>query len=368
MKKIPKKYLLAATAVLGVGGLFFGARILFLKKERHSFDGPAFVQEQESELEALRAKCDRTKPFSLRECQTWAEVSTAWSSESTTRLGQLWNQNCAAGQEESCRKWEMRRRLQAQPPQYWSRRQLESGGTRSWPAILELQQPLAAKDWLEIGFEGVVHGAGSSYDLVCGNSVELPDTLICASHGNVRINTAIGRAVSYIEQGKKLLSIGEHTRNPLLRFWQGTNLIRGDFDYAAKLLKETSPLLPEEESLWNWLDGKRWKYLITFNSFSVFSGIPSHEFLHGVYFSNPQYRDVVDGVLKSKSSLLKPVNLFLDRIFDTSDEYIRNNEIQAYLLQHRSFLNGKKSQKVREDLLSEISKIPMNLDVFRQGF
>jgi hypothetical protein len=185
------------------------------------------------------------------------------------------------------------------------------------------------------------------------------------SRGNTRINNALGRVVTYIEHGRKILSKEEHLSNPLLRFWQGSNLRRSDFESAVELLSRAGKPLADEARLWDWMLARPWKYFLSFSAPSVFTGVPSHEFLHGLYFQSANFRNVVEDTLSSTPEGLERLKFFIAKIFDTNDKYILNNEIQAYLLQHQSSFTDVKSRVVRDRLVSGFRRQSAGFEIDR---
>jgi hypothetical protein len=123
--------------------------------------------------------------------------------------------------------------------------------------------------------------------MACGLVVELPETLVCVSRGNTRINNALGRVVTYIEHGRKILSKEEHLSNPLLRFWQGSNLRRSDFESAVELLSRAGKPLADEARLWDWMLARPWKYFLSFSAPSVLPACHRMNFFTG-YIFNPR--------------------------------------------------------------------------------
>jgi hypothetical protein len=75
---------------------------------------------------------------------------------------------------------------------------------------------------------------------------------------------------------------------------------------------------------------------LAFNSYSVFSGVPSHEFLHAAYFYSPEFRNISSRALQFHLGSLSDVGRYVTSIYKTDSPFILVNEIQAYLLQSGS--------------------------------
>jgi hypothetical protein len=93
--------------------------------------------------------------------------------------------------------------------------------------------------------------------------------------------------------------------------------------------------------------------------------VPSHEFLHGLYFQSANFRNVVEDTLSSTPEGLERLKFFIAKIFDTNDKYILNNEIQAYLLQHQSSFTDVKSRVVRDRLVSGFRRQSAGFEIDR---
>lgn len=366
---MPKQLGFFSLLVLVLLAVFVAIKIFPLEKDGSSFDAASYVSEQEDTLSELASRCSLEQEPSISTCVNWAEVSMAWGSVWNDKLPGLWEKDCADGQVLSCRRNEVYSQATRRSPRYWVSLGQSESPEESWPRVNDTGSVFGIQEWLSIGIEGLVHGQNSSLNLVCGSLGELPETLVCANKGNKEMNSALGRVISYVEQGQKLQTIGEHRKNPLLRFWQGVNLKRDDFIDVTQRLQSMGSILPEEERFWHWLSSRNWKYLLMFNYYSLFSGIPSHEFLHGLYFESEQYRNVLSHVFGSRDLPLMGLRFFIERLYNTADEFIKHNEMQAYLLQHSSFLQDQKSVFSRDQVLNEISRRApeIKIDRFRQG-
>lgn len=341
----------------------------FKPKNPKGFKADSFVRDQESLLEQLALECRETTSASTEQCVDWSMVSWAWNSSAPAEFKRFLDQSCSLGSEFSCER--LRRIEEAQQEQKWQKLQAsEAKKPHSWPSIVQLAGAQPIDSWLDIGLQGAVAARGSEIDLVCGAVLELPETLLCVSQGNRQFNYALGRVVSYVEQGNKILTIEQHRTNPLLRFWQGSNLRREDFEIAVQLLLQAGEPLADEQRLWSWMSAQPWKYFLSFSAPSVFTGVPSHEFLHGLYFQSEDFRKVVGQTLGDSQNSLERLKFFVAKIFDTSDPYILTNEMQAYLLQHQSFLRDKKSETVREQIIRNFELKPsgFELERFMMGY
>jgi hypothetical protein len=334
-----------------------------------SFDAAGFVSEQEALLAKLADDCRAPEFRRKARCVEWSMVHWAWTSQAPGEMSKILRESCASGSELSCER--LRLIEEAERAQSWQRLDVESGADKElWPRISRLSNPLPISAWQELAVQGAVARSEAGADLACGFVTELPETLVCVTRGNRQMNNALGRVVSYIEQGNKLLSLDEHRRNPLLRFWQGSNLRRGDFETAVSLLRQSGSPLVEEERLWSWMMAQPWKYFLSFSAQSVFTGLPSHEFLHGLYFQSNDFRDVVEAALDDSAQKLRRLKMFVLKVFDTQDSYILNNEMQAYLLQHQSFFIDPNSNEVREQIVREFKLKSKNVDLssFMTGY
>ncbi|MEN9528918.1 MAG: hypothetical protein RI932_791 [Pseudomonadota bacterium] len=334
------------------------------KRSSKGFDAAGFVRDQEALLAQLTGGCREPMSQSLERCVDWSLVTWAWNSSAPAGYKNILSESCDSGSALSCeRLWRIE---EAQRAQAWHT--LEIAGQRPtdpWPRIAELKTSTPIASWLEIALQGAVASPEDGADMACGLVVELPETLVCVSRGNTRINNALGRVVTYIEHGRKILSKEEHLSNPLLRFWQGSNLRRSDFESAVELLSKAGKPLTDEARLWNWMLARPWKYFLSFSAPSVFTGVPSHEFLHGLYFQSANFRNVVEDTLSSTPEGLERLKFFIAKIFDTNDKYILNNEIQAYLLQHQSSFTDVKSRVVRDRLVSGFRRQSAGFEIDR---
>jgi len=372
MKKRTILSFLAFFAFAG-GVLFFVTQgKLFRFAKNVNFAAPAFVAQQEATLARLQSDCSLSGTAPGRVCARWAMVNWAWNSELHPDALFWLEKSCAEGDALSCQRRQRIESMRSHSLSHWEflNKGIEVGAGEEWPRVSDVASSLSMSEWLDVALQGALKGEDSAADLVCGSSIELPEALVCVSKGNRRLNDALGRVVSYVEHGRKILSLTEHKQNPLLRFWQGTDLRREDFNQAVEILRRQGSLLPEEQRLWDWLGARTWKYLLTFNCHSVFTGVPSHEFLHGFYFSEPSYRSVVQGTVDEFEKSLVAVISFVEKVFDTSESFILNNEVQASLLQHESMFTDRKSISVREELIRRFSNEAGAIDIekFRQGY
>lgn len=352
--------------------MFFAQGKFFRFSGNVNFAAPAFVAQQEGALVRLQSDCSISGQVPGRVCAHWAMVNWAWNSELHPDALFWLEKSCADGDVLSCQRRQRIESIGTDFLSHWDllNQRADAGADHEWPRVSEVARSLSISEWLDVALQGALKGGNSAADLVCGKVTELAEALVCVSKGNKRLNDSLGRVVSYVEQGRKVLSLTEHKQNPLLRFWQGTDLRRDDFNQAVKILRRQGSLLSEEQRLWDWLETRTWKYLLTFNCHSVFTGVPSHEFLHGLYFSQPSYRTTVQGTLDEFQKNIVAVKSFVETIFDTSDSFILRNEIQASLLQHESTFTDKKSISARDELLRRISNESGTIDIekFRQGY
>jgi hypothetical protein len=372
MKKRTILSFLAFFAFAG-GVLFFVTQGKFFRFAKNvNFAAPAFVAQQEVTLARLQSDCSLSGTAPGRVCAHWAMVNWAWNSEFHPDALFWLEKSCAEDDALSCQRRQRIESMRSHSLSHWEflNKGIEVGAGEEWPRVSEVASSLSMSEWLDVALQGALKGEDSAADLVCGSSIELPEALVCVSKGNKRLNDALGRVVSYVEHGRKILSLTEHKQNPLLRFWQGTDLRRDDFNQAVEILRRQGSLLPEEQRLWDWLGARTWKYLLTFNCHSVFTGVPSHEFLHGLYFSEPSYRLVVQGTVDEFEKSLVAVIGFVEKVFDTSESFILNNEVQASLLQHESMFTDRKSISVREELIRRFRNESGVIDIekFRQGY
>lgn len=372
MKKRTTLSFFAFFAFAALALIFVAQGKFFRFSKNANFAAPAFVAQQEATLARLQSDCSISGTAPGRGCARWAMVNWAWNSELHPDALFWLEKSCAEGDALSCQRRQRIESMRSHSSSHWNllNQRADAGASEEWPRVSEVAGSLIISEWLDVALQGALKGGDSAADLVCGKVTELPEALVCVSKGNKRLNDALGRVVSYVEQGRKILSITEHKQNPLLRFWQGTDLRRDDFNQAVKILRRKGSLLSEEQRLWDWLGARTWKYLLTFNCHSVFSGVPSHEFLHGLYFSQPSYRTAVQGTIDEFQKNLVAVKSFVEEIFDTSDSFILKNEIQASLLQHESMFTDRRSISAREELLRRISNESGIIDIekFRQGY
>jgi len=114
--------------------------------------------------------------------------------------------------------------------------------------------------------------------------------------------------------------------------------------------------------LWNFLFSESWDFVLSFNAFSVFSGIPSHEYLHGIYFSSDGYRKSVDEIIDDNPFSLLPIKKFVQSLYKTEDEFVINNEIQAYALQHDFSFESNDRWKSASRILSDTLRPILEVD------
>lgn len=101
-----------------------------------------------------------------------------------------------------------------------------------------------------MNYQALTQRGDRKVDLVCGRSLEFPRALVCSSYGSMKTSLALSRVASVIEQGGRIPATVEHRSSPLLRFWQGYNLRRSDFEHAVNRIRSAVEVYPEEESLW----------------------------------------------------------------------------------------------------------------------
>ncbi|NBO38401.1 hypothetical protein EBU99_07435 [bacterium] len=345
-------------------------RDYFQKRKSPLFDFALFVEEQEHALATAVLNCSSGSDAPAG-CGETAAMQMLWRSTADSEVTSLFEKACLGGDFKACGRIErLRVARAARLANIWRNAPSEeldmpapqaSEGFASgrWPRIKFLKGDISFTQWLDVALQSVALDTSEKIaDLLCGYSSELPRTLICVSDGNLRINIALGRVVSLVEQGARVLKTSEQGVHPLNRFWQGVDLRRADFESATRRIENESEdsLLAEEQALWPWLASKDWDALLTFNAYAVFSGLPSHEFLHGLYFHHQEFRASVERVAADKIPYLDYVRKFIQRIYRTENAFVLRNEMQAYILQAESPFAQNKLLSTRtrfESLLSE---------------
>ena len=312
-------------------------------REEFSFDLLSRLKTQKKNQSRLNYRCLNGQ---TDHCFDAVSAATAWDSKFDAADFEFLNRGCSGGDKRACRHSAELFTASKKKSDLWSQPerfgQLISSSARSWPRILWLNDIQSYRSWLEISYTALLQGGNFAADLVCGRTVEFSAALICAAAGSRQLNEALGRLAYQVEQSdaSPFSSLEEGHKSLLARFWQGYDLLRSDFLSVAENLKAAGQLRSEESVLWDLLIQKDWKFLIAFNVFSVFSGIPSHEFLHGAYFSSAEYRENVDKAVMRFPLKTLPVVEFVKSIYKTQKQFVINNEIQAYALQ-AEFSDGK---------------------------
>lgn len=301
-----------------------------------TFDGVKFIGKQEEIHSKYNSYCSKMVGVHLNWCLNALDAHVAWNSHVGEDFVSLLNTSCQLGRESDCQKVQKVHSVSRMDESVWKSDFPVPSHPEGKLKIVSLEQDRGALEWQEVALEGAVFGKDSGLDFVCGGLAEVRGTLVCATNGNKKLNTAIGRVVAYIEQESQLRSISDQSRDPMRKFWQGVNLKREDYADAVDRLRSAGELHPFELEFWKWLDEKDWRFFLAFNSYSVFSGVPSHEFLHAAYFHSSEFRNISSRALQFHLGSLNDVGRFVTSIYKTDSPFILINEFQAYLLQSGS--------------------------------
>ncbi len=361
-----KRYLAvlgAVTAALSAGGIF-SFQYFKIQKE-FSFSLSDRLIAQDSNLRRLATYCGRGR---LSLCFDSVAAGSSWNSEFKRNDLSALGAGCASGDARACRHLsriealkdsQNGRDIWSEPDAFGRRLNPQS---QQWPRIVSLSENHSYLNWMEINYQALQQREDRKVDLVCGRSLEFPRALVCSTYGSMKTSLALSRVASFIEQGGRIPATVEHRSSPLLRFWQGYNLRRSDFENAVSRIRSTVEVYPEEVALWNFLFSENWDFVLTFNAFSVFSGIPSHEYFHGVYFSSDAYKKSVDEIIDDNPFALLPINKFVQSLYKTKDEFVINNEIQAYAMQHDFSFESNTRWKSASRILSEALRPILEVD------
>lgn len=318
-----------------------------------------FVEKWSQSFEQAEEKCRTAGHHAALECAEWAALAPIYNSGQFLEMENWLTPACERGDGKACARLRLiaEARLRTNSP--WLTALGSSLNGIHWPLIELAQKPLSSSEWLESALLGAVSGPNAKIDMFCGELAEVGETLVCTVQDQLRLNQAIGRIVTYVEQGYRVDSVSRHKSNALNRFWQGVDLQRKDFLKAAALLREVGPVAPDEEKLWSWLESRQWKVFLAFNAYSVFTGVPSHEFLHALYFLNSDFRMAVRSSVEPNESQLKRLSQFVTGLYDTKDQFILSNEMQAYLLEYGSTFRDVKGARVVQDIMNAL---PLGFD------
>lgn len=335
---VKKKWLIGLSVVLMMAGIgaYFAYNIYELTKS-FSFNLIERLEDYDHDLIALNRACRRSNQ---QLCFDTVAARAAWTSSFDSEDFDLLERGCRSGDQRACRHIQRlnnndsgaHARVWRMKPSPSKHHDQQAGST--WPRIAFLSEPLSYPDWLAIAYQGLREDDEQrEVDLVCSGTRELPGAMVCAVYGALEANLALSRVAAVFEQGGRFMPAAEHRQSPLVRFWQGYDLQREDFEKAVAQISKTGERHPEEEKLWDALLEHPWKMLLTFNVFSVFSGIPSHEFLHGFYFESKEYRTLVSRLIDQSPLKLIPLKSFVSSLYKTDNSFVFNNEIQAYAMQ-----------------------------------
>lgn len=320
-----------------MGGGAVVAYEYFQKRKSFYFDLTERLQLQDQNLRRLNAHCRGRKPSF---CFDAVSARMAWKSEfSFSDLSDL-QKGCSEGDDRACRSVSLMNVVQNKTSSAWIQSAAVQPDTvhanQTWPRVRFLDDVLSYRGWVDLSYQALWLKDERSFDWVCGQSQEFPEALVCATYGAKETNLALSRVAWLIEQDNKIQPLVEHRSSPFLSFWQGYDLQRLDFDHAVRDIKKVGDVHPEELEVWDLLQSRPWKFMLTFNIFSAPSGIPSHEFLHGVYFSSEKYRDKISSIVKESYWKLLPLRFFVQSIYKTQSEFVLQNEMQAYAMQSMS--------------------------------
>lgn len=316
---------------LACGGVF--AHNYSQIRKEYQFELTQRLSVHQENVERLERYCARRD---AQLCFDAVSARTAWDSAFSPAEVERLEKGCASADQRACRVRDSLKRV-GESDSIWFQgdQNTESlqGGDAAWPRIRFLDRPVSYRQWLDYSYATLVHSGQRDTDVVCAASSELEGALVCLTYGNTNANLALGRIAYVVEQGGRIRTPEEHRSALLLRFWQGYNLLRKDFDSVSAKIESQSETYPEEQRMWKFLRGRDWQYLLTFNAFSVIAGLPSHEFLHAVYFSSQDYRNSVTNAIAGHRWKMLPLRFFAESLYKTDNEYVILNEMQAYALQ-----------------------------------
>jgi hypothetical protein len=343
-------------SVFLIGALVLGAAAVgFVWSRQRASSIENFVARWALSFEEAESKC-RKRSFKARfHCSRWATTAPIYEAEQFSEVEDWLQPACQSGDAVSCSRLRLLTDARQNKESVWLNQSLASGDAGAlWPRINALNGVHTSSAWLKYALEGAVAGRSADVDLVCGGLSELPEVLVCTSQGQMKLNRAIGRVVSYVEQGGRVDSFERHIENPLNRFWQGVDLQRADFMRAVDVLRGAGVIDPAEERLWSWLEAQPWKVFLAFNAYSVFTGIPSHEFLHALYFSSQAFQSAVKSTLRPQPAPLQELREFVDVLYRTDNQFITLNEMQAYLLEHDSPFRNEETEGIVDQLIKAL--------------
>ncbi|MEY2989042.1 MAG: hypothetical protein RJB13_2563 [Pseudomonadota bacterium] len=352
---------IAITFCVAVAGLWFF---------RDEGSIATFVENWSLSFEKAEQQCRTSEGLKVLDCAHWAVHAPIYDSSQFAELERWLTPACQQGGWVECQRLQKIASARQENTSPWLSATEADAPINIWPHIKSSEVPLSSSEWLYNALQGAIAGSQTRVDLFCGNLTEINETLVCTSSNQIKLNLFIGRVVAYIEQNRRLDSYQNHAKNPINRFWQGVDLQREDFNSAVKVLRQLGALAPEEDRLWSWLETKSWQVFLAFNMYSVFTGIPSHEFLHALYFSSEEFRGAARSVLENRNIRLEKLSQFIDLLYKTPDGFIISNEKQAYLFEHNSsYLNGEGRRVIAQIL----NALPMNfdqtlIDKLRQGY
>lgn len=322
-----------------------------------SFDLIDSIRTQDSRIEALERACrSRKKSYCFESVSSRVTATSSFGSKDSEDL----IAGCLAGSRRACLHDErMNRALTLAPamtvwthPEHYGELQASE---KQWPRVVFLPEKLSLPQWKTLAYQSLSVAENRKADLVCTMAAEFKSALVCLTYGSRRTSLALARVSALTEQDQGVLTASGHRSSPLLQFWQGYNIRRNDFIKASAEIRKKDIPVEEEESLWKILLSREWDFLLTFNLFSIFSGIPSHEYLHGVYFESEDYRKRIDAIVGKNPLDLLAVRSFVKSMYKTSSKYVLNNEIQAYALQDdHSLSRDPVWKKAEEEIWSEL--------------
>ncbi|MEN9824962.1 MAG: hypothetical protein RI953_707 [Pseudomonadota bacterium] len=327
--------LFAVTGTVIIAGAALAQRYSKIREE-FSFDLSSRLKSQATNQSRLNSLCVKGK---VAYCFDAVSAATAWNSRFDDIDAEILNHACGRGDKRACRHSSELLSAKKSKSELWSKPemfgQLIQPTARSWPRILLLNETQSYRRWLELSYAALLHSGTFPVDLICGRTVEFPDAFVCAATGSQQLNAALGRMAYLVEQtdAEPFSALDDGHKVLLARFWQGYDLLRSDFVSGVERLKAAGQLRAEESALSEFLLQRDWNFFIAFNVFSVFSGIPSHEFLHGAYFSSAEYREKVAKAVTRFPLKTLPLLEFVKSVYKTQSQFILNNEVQAYAFQ-----------------------------------
>lgn len=325
----------AAACAVAYAGFAWAKRYSKIR-EQFAFELLPRLNSQENNQRQLEQYC--LNGYS-KHCFSAVASSAAWNSRLDSQAMEKLEFSCLRRNKQACVHLSAIMNIKGKLSGFWS--SLEMSGTlfsppdAPWPRILTLNNEMNYRRWIELSYAAMLTGKGSRWDMICGRTVEFPDALVCAAMDGQKLNASLGRIAYLVEQANAapLGSVNKDQQVLLSRFWQGYDLLRSDFDAGARRLESEGQVRTEEAVFWDFLRQKSWTFLIGFNVHSVLSGIQSHEFLHGIYFSSGEYRDRVAKAVTSSPFKMLPIVEFVGSLYKTSNKFVINNEIQAYAFQ-----------------------------------